>query len=40
MFMEKPYLVYAQALTDSLLLHISKGRDHGRTGGRPRWDAR
>ena len=24
MFMEKPYLVYAQALTDSLLLHISK----------------
>lgn len=24
MFMDKPYLVYAQALTDSLLLHISK----------------
>ena len=24
MFMEKPYLVYSQALTDSLLLHISK----------------
>jgi len=24
MFMEKPYMVYAQALNDSLLLHISK----------------
>jgi len=24
MFMERPYMVYAQALTDSLLLHISK----------------
>ncbi len=24
MFMEKPYMVYAQALSDSLLLHISK----------------
>ena len=24
MFMERPYLVYSQALTDSLLLHISK----------------
>lgn len=24
MFMEKPYIVFAQALTDSLLLHISK----------------
>jgi len=24
MFMEKPYMVYAQALTDSLLLHLSK----------------
>ena len=24
MFMEKPYVVYAQALTDSLLLHVSK----------------
>ena len=24
MFMEKPYMVYAQALKDSLLLHISK----------------
>ena len=24
MFMEKPYMVYAQALADSLLLHISK----------------
>lgn len=24
MFMEKPYVVFAQALTDSLLLHISK----------------
>lgn len=35
MFMEKPYIVFAQALTDSLLLHISKAavfeelqRDH------------
>jgi CRP-like cAMP-binding protein len=35
MFMEKPYIVFAQALTDSLLLHISKSavfaeleRDH------------
>jgi CRP-like cAMP-binding protein len=35
MFMEKPYIVFAQALTDSLLLHISKNvifeelrRDH------------
>lgn len=35
MFMEKPYIVFAQALTDCLLLHISKGvvfeelqRDH------------
>ncbi|MBL8416021.1 MAG: cyclic nucleotide-binding domain-containing protein, partial [Propionivibrio sp.] len=24
MFMDKPYMVYAQALSDSLLLHISK----------------
>jgi CRP-like cAMP-binding protein len=24
MFMEKPYIVFAQALTDSLLLHVSK----------------
>src|ERR1035437_2253588 len=24
MFMDKPYMVYAQALADSLLLHISK----------------
>jgi len=24
MFMERPYMVYAQALTDSLLLHLSK----------------
>ncbi|HMT80611.1 MAG TPA: Crp/Fnr family transcriptional regulator, partial [Azonexus sp.] len=24
MFMEKPYIIYAQALTDCLLLHISK----------------
>ena len=24
MFMDRPYLVYAQALADSLLLHISK----------------
>jgi CRP-like cAMP-binding protein len=35
MFMEKPYIVFAQALTDSLLLHVSKqavfdelARDH------------
>ncbi len=35
MFMEKPYIVFAQALTDSLLLHVSKSaifdeleRDH------------
>jgi CRP-like cAMP-binding protein len=35
MFMEKPYIVFAQALTDCLLLHVSKGvifeelqRDH------------
>jgi hypothetical protein len=24
MFMDKPYIVFAQALTDSLLLHVSK----------------
>lgn len=24
MFMEKPYIVFAQALTDSLLIHVSK----------------
>jgi CRP-like cAMP-binding protein len=31
MFMEKPFMVYAQALTDSLLLHIPKAGDQRRT---------